>query len=101
METYANCLTAAGLSAGEAVTFALPNIPESVYLLYAAAKAGLRIAPIHPLSSPDAIAAAMQRSGSRLAFVLADSAQNTAAAKHAVVMRRTNLDTESYTSGRS
>ncbi len=80
VETYANCLTAAGLSAGEAVTFALPNIPESVYLLYAAAKAGLRIAPIHPLSSPDAIAAAMQRSGSRLAFVLADSAQNTAAA---------------------
>lgn len=78
VEKYARCFTAAGLQKGEAVTFALPNIPESVYILYAAAKAGMRIAPLHPLSSPDAVHDALQKSGSRLAFVLADGAQSIA-----------------------
>ena len=77
---YANALTAAGLCAGEAVTFALPNIPESIYVLYAAAKAKLRIAPLHPLSTPSAVRTAMEKSGSRLVFTLHDAAKAVAQA---------------------
>ncbi|MDE6398417.1 MAG: acyl--CoA ligase [Clostridiales bacterium] len=80
VEKYAACFTAAGLKRGEAVTFALPNIPESVYILYAAAKAGLRIAPLHPLASPEAVRVAMQKSGGRLVFALGDGAREIARA---------------------
>lgn len=77
---YGDALRAAGLSGGEAVTFALPNIPESVYLLYGAAYAGLRASPVHPLAAPQAIATAMQKTGSRMAFVLSDAAKVVASA---------------------
>ena len=80
VEKYAACFIAAGLQSGEAVTFALPNIPESVYVLYAAAKAGLRVAPLHPLAAPDAVRVAMQKSGSRLVFALGDNARGIARA---------------------
>lgn len=77
---YARALLDAGLTEGEAVTAALPNIPESVYLLYAAAHAGLRFSPLHPLIPPEGVTAAMQKSGSRIAFVLGDSAAEIAKA---------------------
>ncbi len=67
-----------GLEKGEAVTFALPNIPESVYLLYAAADSGLKCSPLHPLSTPEAVCSAMKKSGSKIAFVLSDNAQKIA-----------------------
>lgn len=78
VETYAACMAAAGLRDGEAVTFALPNIPESAYVLYAAAKQNLRVSPLHPLSSPDAVRSAMQKTGSRIVFVLGEGAQAVA-----------------------
>ena len=75
---YAKALQSAGIQEGEAVTAVLPNIPESVYLLYAVSKANLRFAPLHPLTPPDGIRTAMEKSGSRIAFVLGDAAQKTA-----------------------
>ncbi len=78
--TYKNALRAIGLTDGEAVTTALPNIPESVYLLYAAADAGLRISPLHPLSSTEAVRTAMQKTGSRIVFVLGNAASAVAEA---------------------
>lgn len=71
---------AAGFVRTEAVTLVLPNVPESVYLLYAVAGAGLTAAPLHPLIAPAQIAAAMQKSGSRTVFCLSDRANEIAAA---------------------
>ena len=84
---YASCLLKAGLCEGEAVTFALPNIPESVYLLYATQKAKLVTSPLHPLSTPEAVSAAMEKTGSRIVFALGDAAQKIAEkCKSAVVV---------------
>ena len=72
--------SAAGFVKSEAVTLVLPNVPESVYLLYGAAGAGLTVAPLHPLLSPAQIAAAMEKSGSSIVFCLSDRANEIAAA---------------------
>lgn len=77
---YARILKEAGLVYGEAVTAALPNIPESVYVTYAAAKAGMRISPLHPLIPPEGVKTAIERSGSRIVFMLGDSAEKVAKA---------------------
>lgn len=75
---YSSCLLKAGLKKGEAVTFALPNIPESVYLLYATQKAELRTSPLHPLSTPEAVSSAIEKTGSRIVFALGDAARKIA-----------------------
>ena len=78
---------AAGFVKNEAVTLVLPNVPESVYLLYGAAGAGITAAPLHPLISPAQIAAAMEKSGSKIVFCLSDRANEIAAAvKEAAVV---------------
>ena len=79
--------TTAGFVKNEAVTLVLPNVPESVYLLYGAAGAGLTAAPLHPLISPAQIAAAMEKSGSKIVFCLSGRANEIAAAvKNAAVV---------------
>ncbi|MDE7394519.1 MAG: acyl--CoA ligase [Clostridiales bacterium] len=79
-DALCSAFKAAGFVGREAVTLVLPNVPESVYLLYAAAGAGLTAAPLHPLISPAQIAAAMEKSGSRIVFCLKDRANEIAAA---------------------
>ncbi len=75
---YVDSFKAAGAVKGEVITFALPNIPESIYILYASAKAGLKSAPLHPLSPPVAISTAMTATKSRFVFVLPNMAQSVA-----------------------
>lgn len=78
IEEYAGALIKAGVKKGDTVAFALPNIPECVYLLYAAAKIGAAAMPLHPLSAPDAICSAMQRAGCGIIFVLPEAVEKTA-----------------------
>lgn len=78
VERFAVALKKCGLEQGEAVTFALPNIPESVYLLYAISKAGFICSPLHPLSTPEAVKKAIRKTGSRIIFALDGSAQQIA-----------------------
>ncbi len=58
------------IGAGEVVTMALPNIPQTVYLFYALDAVGAKINIIHPLSTPAGIREAMERVGSRHAILL-------------------------------
>lgn len=80
IEIYEKALLKSNLKKADAITVALPNIPEVVYLLYAAAKAELRFSPLHPLASPEEISKAMQKTGSGIVFVLNDYAESTASA---------------------
>lgn len=75
---FAAALSKCGLVRGEAVTFALPNIPESVYLLYAISKAGFICSPLHPLSTPQAVKTTIGKTGSRLIFALEQNANEIA-----------------------
>ncbi len=63
-------LKRSGIGADDVITMALPNIPQTVYLFYAADALGARLNIIHPLSTVPQIFAAMERTGSRHAILL-------------------------------
>ncbi len=62
-------LQGCGIGAGDVVTMALPNIPQTVYLFYALDAIGAKINIIHPLSTVTAIFDAMRRTGATHAIL--------------------------------
>lgn len=66
IDAAANSLTAIGISEGDTITSCLPNIPEAVYLIYAAAKIGARIDLIDPLTNRSLLAKYCDNADSRV-----------------------------------
>ena len=63
-------LRACGIEAGDSVSVCLPNIPQAVYLFYAALGIGAVANMIHPLSAKPEIAYCVNLSSSKILFVL-------------------------------
>lgn len=70
IEVVANSLTAMGIKEGDTITSCLPNIPEAVYLIYAAAKIGARIDLIDPLTNQSLLAKYCNNAESKAFFTL-------------------------------
>lgn len=59
-----------GLRKGDTITIALPNMPTAAYCFYAANKIGIRANIVHPLVPPGQLVSYMDKTKSRIAFVL-------------------------------
>ncbi len=60
----------AGVRRGDAVTVCMPNVPESVYALYAINKIGAVAHMVHPLAPAAQLKKFTEKVGSRMLFVL-------------------------------
>lgn len=70
IERVANSLWAMGIREGDTIASCLPNIPEAIYLIYAAAKIGAKIDLIDALSSKDLLAKYCNNSKPKVLFAL-------------------------------
>ena len=70
IEKAADSLTAMGIKKGDSITSILPNMPESVYIIYAAAKIGAVIDLIDPLTNAELLAKYCNNCNSKLFFTL-------------------------------
>ncbi len=70
IDSVAAAFTAAGVTAGDRVTLCLPNIPQTVYCLYALNRIGAVACMMHPLSAVEEIAPMMAEAGSEFAVTL-------------------------------
>ena len=70
IDEVANSLIAIGINEGDTITSCLPNIPEAVYLIYAAAKIGARIDLIDPLTNQSLLAKYCNNAESKAFFTL-------------------------------
>lgn len=59
-----------GIRAGDVVTICMPNVPESIYALYAVNKLGAVAHLVHPLAPTAQLEKFMRKTGSKLLFVL-------------------------------
>ena len=59
-----------GVKKGDIVTAALPNIPQTVYFLYASNAVGAVAYPVHAMSSAEQIGEMMEITGSKVLFAL-------------------------------
>ena len=66
----ANSLVAMGIKEGDTITSCIPNIPEAIYLIYAAAKIGAKIDLIDPLTNAELLAKYCNNSDSKLFFTI-------------------------------
>ncbi|MDR2202436.1 MAG: acyl--CoA ligase [Clostridiales bacterium] len=64
----AAALTAFGIKAGDVVMSALPNIPQAMYVLYAASAVGAVIYPVHPVTGAEALGAMIQKTRAKILF---------------------------------
>ena len=87
IEETANSLYAMGIRQGDTIASCLPNIPEAIYLIYAAAKIGAKIDLIDALSSKELLAKYCDNSKPNIIFVLDLMSENAIK----------NLDDCSYT----
>lgn len=62
-----------GINKNDVVTLVLPNIPISIYCLYALNAMGVKINIVHPLSTYKSIIESMKKTNSKYAIVLATS----------------------------
>ncbi len=67
-ERLARALKKFGIKKGDVVTVCLPNIPQTVYCLYAVNRVGAVCHFLHALSSPEHAAAQMEKTNSKLLF---------------------------------
>lgn len=72
IELCAKAFWANGVKAGDTVVLAIPNIPESVYMIYALSKIGAIADIVDPRHSPSNINRAIKETNAKL-FVLIDS----------------------------
>ncbi len=70
VDQVASFLVSFGVKTGEAVGVCLPNIPQAVAAVYGINKIGAIVNAIHPLISTKALVAALNKTGSRIVFLL-------------------------------
>lgn len=70
IDAVADSLTAMGIKEGDTITSCLPNVPEAIYLIYAAAKLGARIDLIDPLTNKSLLAKYCANAESKMFFTL-------------------------------
>lgn len=70
IDAAADSLAAMGIREGDTITSCLPNVPEAIYLIYAAAKLGARIDLIDPLTNQSLLAKYCDNAGSKAFFTL-------------------------------
>lgn len=73
IDALAAGLIQAGVKRGDAVTVCMPNVPESVYALYAINKIGAVAHMVHPLAPAAQLKKFIGKAGSRMLFVLSTS----------------------------
>ena len=66
----AHAFSAAGVKAGDRVTVCMPNVPQTVYCMYALIKIGAVAVMIHPLSAEGEIVTYVSETDSRLLVTL-------------------------------
>ena len=76
IEKTADSLVAMGIKKGDVIASCLPNIPEAIYLIYAAAKIGATIDLIDALSSKELLAKYCDNSKPKLLFTLDVMSEN-------------------------
>ena len=86
IDSLAAGLYAHGIREREVVTICMPNIPESVYALYAVNKLGAVAHMVHPLAPPARLAEYVAETGSKLVFL-----PEMFYAKYRETLRRLNL----------
>lgn len=59
-----------GLTQGDVLTLCLPNVPDTVYLFYAANKLGVKLHMVHPLTPVQPMKRFLEDTKSKLLFVL-------------------------------
>lgn len=70
IDAVADSLTAMGIKEGDTITSCLPNVPEAIYLIYAAAKLGARIDLIDLLTNKSLLAKYCDNAESKMFFTL-------------------------------
>lgn len=70
IDEAANSLTALGIKKGDTITSCIPNIPEAIYIIYAAAKIGAVIDLIDPLTNAELLAKYCDNCNSKLFFTI-------------------------------
>lgn len=70
VDQVASFLVSFGVKAGESVGVCLPNIPQAVAAVYGINKIGAVVNSIHPLISTNALVEALNKTGSRIVFLL-------------------------------
>ena len=70
IEQAANSLVAMGIRKGDTITSIIPNIPEAIYIIYAAAKIGAKIDLIDPLTNKELLARYCENANSKMMFTL-------------------------------
>ena len=70
IDDVANSLSAMGIEEGDTITSCLPNVPEAIYLIYAAAKLGIRIDLIDPLTNQSLLAKYCDNAETKIFFTL-------------------------------
>ncbi len=70
IDTVAEAFIACGVKPGDKITLCLPNIPQTVYCLYALNHIGAIACMMHPLSAVEEIAPMMTEAGSEFAVTL-------------------------------
>lgn len=76
IEDVADSLYALGIRQGDVIASCLPNVPEAIYLIYAAAKIGATIDLIDALSSKELLAKYCDNSKPKLLFSLDVMSEN-------------------------
>ncbi len=70
IDEAANSLIAMGIGKGDTITSCIPNFPEAIYIIYAAAKIGAKIDLIDPLTNAELLAKYCNNSDSKLFFTV-------------------------------
>ena len=70
IDQAANSLIAMGIKEGDTITSIIPNIPEAIYIIYAAAKIGAKIDLIDPLTNKELLAKYCENANSKIMFTL-------------------------------
>ena len=70
IDQVANSLVAMGIHKGDTITSCIPNLPEAIYLIYAAAKIGAKIDLIDPLTNKELLAKYCNNCNSKMFFTL-------------------------------
>lgn len=77
-DRVATGLRGAGLEPGDTVALSLPNLPEFVYTLFGALKAGLTVVPLNPLLKAPEISYHLRDSGAKLLVAFGGFAEEAA-----------------------
>ena len=70
IDEAANGLIAMGIKEGDTITSCIPNFPEAIYIIYAAAKIGAKIDLIDPLTNAELLAKYCNNCDSKLFFTV-------------------------------